>query len=79
VWIYCGAYPEDGKNKVRSRNARHALSLISGRRSRALSIAAAVCVLAGTALTRYSYSEEGKASAKHAADYLHYTREETSD
>ena len=59
--------------------ACHALSLISGRRSRALSIAAAVCVLAGTALTRYSYLEAGKASAKRPSDYLHYTRKETSE
>ena len=59
--------------------ACHALNLISGRRSRALSIAAAVSVLAGTALTRYAYLEAGKASAKRADDYLHYTREERED
>jgi formate-dependent nitrite reductase membrane component NrfD len=56
--------------------ACHALALLCGRRSRALSIAAAVSLLAGTAIKRYAYLEAGKASAKRAGDYLHFTRED---
>jgi protein NrfD len=56
--------------------ACYALGLVTGRKSRALSIAASVSVLAGTLLTRYAYLEAGKASAKRARDYLHYTSEE---
>jgi protein NrfD len=57
--------------------ACHALALLCPRRSRALSIAAAVSLLAGTALKRYAYVEAGKASARRARDYLHYTHDET--
>jgi hypothetical protein len=56
--------------------ACHALALLCARRSRALSIAAAVSLLAGTAIKRYVYVEAGKASAKRAGDYLHFTRED---
>lgn len=56
--------------------ACHALALLCPRRSRVLSIAAAVSLLAGTAIKRYADLEAGKASAKRARDYLHYTRDE---
>jgi formate-dependent nitrite reductase membrane component NrfD len=53
--------------------ACHALTLVSGRRSRAISLLASIATLAGAACTRYALLEAGKASAKRGADYLRFT------
>jgi formate-dependent nitrite reductase membrane component NrfD len=53
--------------------ACHAINALRGRRSRALSIAAALSTITGAAISRFAELEAGKTSAKSARDYLRYT------